>query len=71
MFEGDKTPDIVDVAFGWYHEAYIDKEGRLFVCDKAKVSSIKIEEMPDGVRNPMMQITSLPRRSKVKQVAFT
>ena len=71
LFEGDKTPDVVDVAFGWYHEAYIDKDGRLFVCDKAKVSSIRIEEMPDGVRNPMMQITSLPKRSKVKQVAFT
>lgn len=41
-FEGDKTPNIVDMAFGWYHEAYIDAEGRLYVCDKVKMSSIRI-----------------------------
>lgn len=24
-FVGPDQPDIVDMAFGWYHEAYIDK----------------------------------------------
>jgi hypothetical protein len=38
------------MAFGWYHEAYIDKYGKLYVCNKAKMSSIKINEIPDGVR---------------------
>ena len=47
-FKGDKTPDIVDVSFGWYHEAYIDKQGSLYVCAKAKMSSVKIQEVPDG-----------------------
>ena len=46
-FTGEKTPDIVDMAFGWYHEAYIDKQGKLYVCAKAKMSSIKILEVPD------------------------
>jgi hypothetical protein len=49
-FEGEKTPNIVDIAFGWYHEAYIDKAGRLYVCKKAKMSSIKITDIADGVR---------------------
>lgn len=44
-FEGSKTPNIVDISFGWYHEAYIDKAGRLYVCKKAKMSSIKINEI--------------------------
>jgi len=71
IFEGEKTPDIVDMAFGWYHEAYIDKDGKLYVCSKAKLSSIKIKEIPDGVRDPISQITSLPKNAKVKQVSFT
>ena len=24
-FYGEDKPDIIDMAFGWYHEAYIDK----------------------------------------------
>ena len=31
-FEGPQKADIVDIALGWYHEAYIDKEGKLYVC---------------------------------------
>ena len=27
QFKGKETPNIVDVAFGWYHEAYIDQKG--------------------------------------------
>jgi hypothetical protein len=38
------------MAFGWYHEAYIDKEGKLFICKKAKMTSIKINEIKDGDR---------------------
>ena len=65
-FLGDETPDIVDMAFGWYHEAYIDKQGKLYVCAKAKMSSIKIKEIPDGVREPLIQVTTLPRGAKVR-----
>lgn len=70
-FYGENNPDVIDVAFGWYHEAYIDKKGRLFVCQKAKMSSLKIEEVDDGIRHPIEQITSLPKKAgKVRQVAF-
>ena len=44
-FKGDNTPDVVDMAFGWYHEAYVDSKGNLYVCSKAKLSSIKIKEI--------------------------
>ena len=70
-FKGEKTPDIVDVSFGWYHEAYIDKDGTLYVCAKAKMSSIKIKEVPDGIRDPIVQVTTLPKGTKVQQVTFT
>lgn len=70
-FKGDKTPDVVDVAFGWYHEAYVDKQGGLYVCAKAKMSSIKIKEIRDDVRQPLVKVSSLPKNSKVQQVSFT
>jgi alpha-tubulin suppressor-like RCC1 family protein len=69
-FQGPDKPDIIDVAFGWYHEAYIDKEGRLYVCPKARMSSIKIAEVQDGSRNPITEVKSLPKNSKVRQVSF-
>lgn len=70
-FEGAETPDIVDMSFGWYHEAYIDKQGKLYVCAKAKMSSIKIAEIKDGVRNPLTEVKTLPKGTKVRQVSFT
>ena len=70
-FKGADTPDVVDVAFGWYHEAYITKQGELFVCAKAKMSSIKIKEVPDGVRDPIVKVGTLPKGTKVLQVCFT
>lgn len=60
-FFGEDKPDIIDMAFGWYHEAYIDKQGRLYVCAKAKMSSLKIKEVDDGVRIPMKEITTIPK----------
>ena len=70
QFEGADTPNVVDMAFGWYHEAYIDSEGKLYVGDKVKMSSIKIAEIPDGVRN-LTEVTTLPKKTKVRQVVFT
>ena len=64
-------PDIVDMAIGWYHEAYIDKQGKLYVCAKAKVSSIKIFEIQDGNRNPLTEVKTLRPKTKVRQVSFT
>ena len=59
------------MAFGWYHEAYIDTNGKLFVCAKAKLSSIEVEGVRDGDRPNMEEITNLPKRTKVRQVSFT
>ena len=70
-FKGDNTPDVVDMAFGWYHEAYVDKEGNLYVCAKVKMSSVKIKEVPDGIRDPLVKVTTLPKGTKVKSVSFT
>ena len=70
-FKGKDKPDVIDVTFGWYHEAYIDTQGNLYVCAKAKMSSIKIKEIPDGVREPLVKVTTLPKNTKVKQVSFT
>jgi len=39
-----------------YHEAYIDKQGKLYVCEKAKMSSIKIAEIEDGVRQTLVEV---------------
>ena len=60
-FYGEDKPDIIDMAFGWYHEAYIDKQGRLFVCAKAKMSSLKIVDVDDSIRNPIVQVTQIPK----------
>ena len=54
------------MAFGWYHEAYIDKNGKLYVCAKAKISSIKVKEVEDGIREPLVEVTTLPKGTKVK-----
>jgi len=63
-FKGPDTPDVVDMAFGWYHEAYIDKQGKLYVCAKGKMSSIRIKEIHDGDRS-ITEVTTLPKKTKV------
>lgn len=50
QFKGKDKPNVVDMAFGWYHEAYIDSEGRLWVAAKAKITSIEVEGVRDGDR---------------------
>lgn len=35
------------------------------------MSSLKIEEVPDGVRHPIIEVTSIPKTAgRVRQVAF-
>lgn len=69
-FEGASTPNIVDISFGWYHEAYIDKNGKLYVSKKNKMTSVKINEIKDGERE-LTEVTTLPAKTKVRQVVFT
>lgn len=68
-FQGAEKPNIVDLAFGWYHEAYIDQKGKLYVCAKAKMPSVAVEGLGD--RPDMVEVQNLPRGTKVRQVAFT
>lgn len=55
------------MAFGWYHEAYIDKEGKLYIARKERMSSIKVSDapMPDGQRE-LTEVKTLPKGSKVR-----
>ena len=70
-FKGKEQPNVVDMAFGWYHEAFVDAKGQLWVCVKARLTSIEVIGIRDGGRPDMQQITNLPRGTKVKQVSFT
>lgn len=71
QFKGKDKPNVIDMCFGWYHEAYITQEGKLFVCAKAKLSSIEVEGVINGNREDLHEVATLPKNSKVKQVAFT
>ena len=71
QFKGKDKPNIIDMAFGWYHEAYIDSNGKLYVCAKAKLSSIEVEGLRDGDRADLFEVVNLPRGTKVRQVSFT
>ena len=55
------------MAFGWYHEAYIDKQGKLYVSKKERMPSIKISDakVPDGERT-LTEVKTLPKGSKVR-----
>jgi len=59
-FRGKSKPNIIDVAFGWYHEAYIDNKGKLFVCKKPKMNSVKVEEIDDKDRPDLKEVTTIP-----------
>jgi hypothetical protein len=54
------------MAFGWYHEAYIDSKGKLYVCKKQSQTSVKIKEIDDKNRDDLIEVV-LPGNPKVKQ----
>mmetsp|Transcript_4812 Transcript_4812/g.8253 ORF Transcript_4812/g.8253 Transcript_4812/m.8253 type:complete len:99 (+) Transcript_4812:362-658(+) len=43
QFKGFDKPNVVDMAFGHFHEAYIDSNRKLYVCKKAKLPSVEVE----------------------------
>ena len=53
------------MAFGWYHEAYIDSKGKLWICKKNKQTSVKVREIDDKDRNDLVEV-KLPGNAKVK-----
>ena len=60
---------MIDAAFGWQHEAFVDSAGKLNVCKKPIMNSVKVEEIEDKLREDMQEI-SIPGQ-KVVQAAFT
>ena len=69
-FRGKDRPNAIDMAFGWYHEAYIDSKGKLYVCKKNKQPSVRVKEIDDKDRPDLVEI-KLPGNAKVKQASFT
>jgi len=55
-FPGKDKPNAVDVAFGWYHEAYVDARGKLWVGKKPKLASIKVEEIDEKDREDLVEV---------------
>jgi hypothetical protein len=55
-FRGKDKPNVIDLVFGWYHEAYIDSEGRLWVCKKFKQPSVKVKELNDKDRPDLFEV---------------
>ena len=66
QFKGKENPNIIDIAFGWYHEAYITNKGKLLVCAKAKLGSIEVEGVRDGNREDLHEVSTLPRGTVVR-----
>lgn len=50
FFSGELPPQPVSGAFGWYHEAYIDSSGRLYVAPKHKLFASKRKHVDDKAR---------------------
>lgn len=41
------------MAFGYYHEAYIDNKGTLYVCNKHKLPNVRVIEINDKSRDDL------------------
>lgn len=55
-FSHEESPVIISVKFGLYHEAYLDTEGRVHVCEKYKIPSRKVEGQDDGFRQGFINL---------------
>ena len=60
-FRGKQKPNIIDAAFGWYHEAFIDKDGKVYVCQKPKMTSVKVDEINEKDRPDLVEIKNIPK----------
>ena len=49
-FSQEGAPTIISIKFGLYHEAYLDTEGKVHICEKYKLPSKKIQGVNDGDR---------------------
>ena len=64
-FRGKAKPNVVDLAFGWYHEAYVDGAGKLYVCAKPKLTSVKVEEIDEKDREGVIEV-QVPGKARIK-----
>lgn len=46
-FSGEDDPQIIIVKFGEFHEAYLDKKGKIHICQKHRLPSMKLENFDD------------------------
>lgn len=68
-FSGKDDPQIIIVKFGEFHEAYLDKQGKIHICLKHRLPSMKLKEVEDHLR-PDMKILEIKDR-KIMDMAFT
>jgi hypothetical protein len=45
--------------------------GKLYVCKKPKLSSIKVEEIDEKDRPDLVEVKTIPGNPKIKQATFT
>ena len=68
-FDGEGKPQIIMVKFGLFHEAYLDKTGKIHLCSKHKLPSMKIPNQDDRFRSDMATLEVKGR--KVIDMWFT
>ena len=64
-FRGKDKPNAIDAAFGWYHEAYIDNKGKLYVCKKPKLTSVKVEGADEKNREDLIEVNTIPGHPRI------
>lgn len=47
MFSSKEGPQIIIVRFGEFHEAYLDKTGKIHICLKHRLPSMKLKHVDD------------------------
>ncbi|CAI2363438.1 unnamed protein product [Moneuplotes crassus] len=68
-FSEKDSPQIIIAKFGEFHEAYLDKEGKIHICKKHRLASMKLKEVDDTYRDDMKQLEIKNR--KIMDMTFT
>jgi len=68
-FSGQDDPQIIIVKFGEFHEAYLDKNGKIHICQKHSLPSMKIQGTDDCQRSNMKMLEIKGR--KITDMTFT
>lgn len=68
-FSSPDSPQIIIVKFGEFHEAYLDKQGKIHICKKHRLPSMKVTGYDDCYRENM-KLLEIPKR-KIMDMTFT